>query len=233
MNHSSRRPWKLWLGGAVLLPLLAACASEAGTPAEGDTESTREALDIDLNQVTAAVSATKTAFKAGEGAEVTVTLTNTASHAVRLLRWQTPVDGVKAPLFEVTRDGEIVDYTGRIYKRAAPTANDYLTLRPGESITSTVDLSDAYDFPTSGNYEFTFRSEGVSNSVTTYIEGRPSARALRKQQAAVTPAVGSVSFVSCSSTRQSQLRTALSNADTYAAGAFSYLQNTTPSSTPR
>ncbi len=233
MNDTYRRPWKVWLGCAVVLPLLAACASESGAPSEADTQSTSEALDADLNQVNAVLSASKSAFAAGEGAEVTVTLTNTASHAVRFLRWQTPVDGVQEPRFEITRDGEVVPYIGRITKRAAPTGKDYVVLQPGESLTRTVDLSDAYDLSTSGNYTFNFRSEGVSNLVAAYIEGRPSARA-QKQAAAVKPALGTTSFSGgCSASQQSDLRTALSGADTYATGAYNYLNTTTPSGTAR
>ena len=87
------------------------------------------------------ISADKVSFGAAEPVTLTVTITNPGADAIRVLRWFTPADGVTEPLFTVTRDGVPVAYLGMLAKRTAPTAQDYLTLAAGGSLTYTVDLA--------------------------------------------------------------------------------------------
>jgi len=252
MNHSFRRQLKLWIGCAAVLPILAACATEssdgdrAGGTDPGDTQATAaDRLDTDLSRIAVKLSASKSSLAAPEGVSVTVTLTNGANHPVRLLKWNTPVDGVNEPLFTVTRDGADVVYLGRHYKRPAPRAKDYVVLGAGESLTRTVDLAETYDLSETGNYTIHYRADApyevaegetqvaelVSNDVGLFVEGRPSARAARK--AAVTPHIGTTSYSGgCTSSEKSSLATALNGAASYATGALNYL-NGTPGSKPR
>jgi peptidyl-Lys metalloendopeptidase len=106
------------------------------------------------------------------------------------LKWFTPVDGVEEPLFAVMRDGEPVSYIGARYKRPAVTGQDYISLKSGESISSTVNLGDYYDLSQSGQYEvfyavasfnlydekdsnaFKFRDALTSEKVSVSVEGR-------------------------------------------------------------
>ena len=43
---------------------------------------------------------------------VEITITDTSRHAVRVPRYELPSDFIEAKLFQVTRDGEPVQYTG-------------------------------------------------------------------------------------------------------------------------
>ena len=99
----------------------------------------------------------KTTFSAAEDIMFQVSITNPGNDPIKILRWLTPLDGVKGPLFIVSRDGNPVEYLGPIYKRAAPTEQDYTTLTPGETLASEVNLSTLYDFSTSGNYKISSR----------------------------------------------------------------------------
>jgi peptidyl-Lys metalloendopeptidase len=101
------------------------------------------------------LSADKAFFGAAEGAILHVTMTDPSDYSIRILKWFTPVEGVEEPLFILIRDGEPVTYIGKMVKRPAPTEQDYLTLKAGESITSDVDLLQYYDLSISGNYAVT------------------------------------------------------------------------------
>src|SRR4249920_859905 len=61
---------------------------------------------------------------AGSGT-LAFTVVNESASPVHILRWQTPFDGVDSDLFDVTFNGESIDYTGRLVKRPAPVASDY------------------------------------------------------------------------------------------------------------
>jgi len=54
--------------------------------------------------------------------------------------------------FEVTRDGEEVDYCGWMVKRSPPTPADCVSVQPGGSLRSEVGLSKYYDLRKRGRY---------------------------------------------------------------------------------
>ena len=53
-------------------------------------------------------------------ADLAFTLTNAGDDAIQFLNWQTPLEGIRAPMFEVTRAGVSVEYQGRMLKRGHP-----------------------------------------------------------------------------------------------------------------
>jgi peptidyl-Lys metalloendopeptidase len=185
-------------------------------------------------------------FSAAQDVLVTVTISNPTNHTVRLLKWFTPADGVEEPLFGVTRNGEPVAYIGAHYKRPAVTGKDYISLKAGESISSTVNLADYYDFSQSGQYEvfyavasfnlfdekgnaFKFRDTLTSEKISLNAEGRV-ARA--KPTPPPTPPPGGTAFNACTDTQQGQLVSARERAKIYASDASAYL-GAHSSGTPR
>ncbi len=210
----------VWLCAAVALLGVA-----GGAEAAGRLESRIEMTQTDL----------------GQASDVTLRLTlrNAGDAALRLLRWQTPVDGIEDDIFEVTLYGEPVAYIGRHYKRPAPTSQDYLALRPGARLVFEVELSAAYDLSRPGAYGVRYRS-GVeldggflgheSDAAAFFIEGDAGGRAVaealaREDAPSALPAPDALTpqFVSCSSTRQSSTTSALSSAQTYAGNSLAYL----------
>jgi len=168
------------------------------------------------------ISADKTTFTADDAVLVNVTISNAGKNPVKVLKWFTPVEDVEEPLFKVTRGGAAVDYVGAVYKRATPTSNDYVHLKPGESFTRTVDLGLYYDLSATGAYELEYNFDVTSlasNKLQLEVEGRTA------PLLAIVPEVvtGSTSFTKCTTAQQSTLVTARSNSSTYAADALSYL----------
>jgi peptidyl-Lys metalloendopeptidase len=184
------------------------------------------------------LSADQIVFTADQSVMVQVTISNPTGKPVKVLKWFTPVEDVEEPLFAVSVDGAPVSYVGALYKRPAPAAADYVTLKAGESFTRVVDLAAYYDLSVSGTYTVRYdvassnlsseKGEGfaknaerlVSNELALTIEGRQATAPELITPDAVS---GSTSFNKCTTSQQSLLVTARSNASSYSANALAYL----------
>lgn len=185
------------------------------------------------------LTADRGGFAANQDVVIHVTFLNPTNHTIKLLKWYTPVEDFEEPLFTITRDGQPVSYTGPVYKRPAPTAGDYISLKAGEKLTRDVSLAGYYDLSTTGSYAIFYNVASwdlssekaggrinnietlASNKLEVSIEGRLSSSAPIVDSLAVT---GNTSFNRCTASQQSTLITARSEASNYAAGALSYLQ---------
>ena len=178
---------------------------------------------------------------AADGA-VEVILTNTSNKIARVPRYQLPLGGLEAKLFQVSRDGQPVAYEGPMIKRGLPTASEFAILQPGQSLRSVVQLADAYDMRKGGTYTITLASplQHASLSDGSMLKnnrGLPltlQSAPLRMFSAGKLPALnkvrpgggttsGGVSFVGCDATQTSQLLTAVGSARTYTENAKGYL----------
>jgi peptidyl-Lys metalloendopeptidase len=178
------------------------------------------------------ISTDKAAYTADESVPVNITITNNAGHPVKVLKWYTPVEGVEEPLFVVSVDGAPVQYVGAVYKRPEPKNDDYVNLKPGESVTNAVDLRAYYDMSVTGNYTIRYavaaadlvekgNGQGrnaaalVSNEITVFAEAsRPSAKPTQPPPS---------EFNRCSDTQINQLIQAKGEAKKYSDNAVSYL----------
>ncbi|HEY8560782.1 MAG TPA: M35 family metallo-endopeptidase [Pyrinomonadaceae bacterium] len=187
------------------------------------------------------ITPAKDAFASDDSVLVNVAITNPNRNTIRILRWYTPFDGVKEDLFAVTVNGKAVEYTGADYKRPEPTEKDYIMLKSGETLETTIDLAGFYDFSESGYYEISYNVEGLqifsrevnllagsdalsSKGVQFWVSGRDSKA---PAQPPVDSVAGSTGFSGCTSTRQTQLVTARDNAYTYSLNALNYLNTGT------
>jgi peptidyl-Lys metalloendopeptidase len=170
-----------------------------------------------------------------EPAVVRVTLSNGSAQDLSVLRWQTPLQGVRSNLFEVLLDGRPVTYTGRLYKRPAPKAEDYLRLAPGSSTTVEVDLSSYYDMSRTGEYSVRYRApldapSGIESNVLWLAVERGERGKLLQALVQAPPrrATGTTldpEYVGCTGSEQSQLADALDGTEYLSANAFNYLYN--------
>ncbi|MCK8498690.1 MULTISPECIES: DUF1573 domain-containing protein [Myxococcus] len=105
--------------------------------------------------------------KAGEPVEVRFKLTNTSEQPVYVLKWHTPLEGVRNNFFRVTLAGSATEqpYLGPMVKRGPPDASSYATLAPGASEERSVDVAQVYGVQTPGTYRIHF--EGPLMDVTT------------------------------------------------------------------
>jgi len=91
---------------------------------------------------------------------VTFVLHNAGAAEARVLARQTPLEGILGDLFEVTLAGQRLGYRGRLVKRGAPDASEFLSLAPGDHVRATVDLLEGYDLSRAGHYTVRFAGAG-------------------------------------------------------------------------
>lgn len=96
---------------------------------------------------------------AGQPVEVLFRLRNPTARPLFVLKWNTPLEGLRGDLFTVTRDGAEVPYRGPMLKRGDPSAEDYAQLAPGASVEANINLGLTYDVSQPGRYRVTFRPE--------------------------------------------------------------------------
>ncbi|WP_394828404.1 M35 family metallo-endopeptidase [Pendulispora albinea] len=232
-----------------------ACASSVEEKAAGRAEDDLgqgDGIDVQAGDIHVALSRgtlSSAVLPKDADSAITVTLTNRGSRSVRMLAWSTLLEGIEAPLFDVRRDGEPVPYIGRLYKRAAPVAGDYVVLAPGERLVRTVNLAEAYDLSISGNYRVQFRADLpglaghtqraaalLSNDLDLWLVGRPAPA--REPDHAFDvygggePSAQPFRYYGCSDAQAKKLQDGLVAAEDYAINSYYYLVNHT-ASTPR
>lgn len=89
----------------------------------------------------------KKTYILGHSVTIDFALTNHSSSELSILKWYTPLEGINGRIFEVTCDGNVIPYQGRLVKRGNPSLGDYLELKPGESVHAQFDLSRFYSLP--------------------------------------------------------------------------------------
>ena len=235
---------KKWLGVMALVAMMVLCGVQAASAASRG-----------LSALSAGIETEKAFLGEADGALVRVRLSNDGAQDLYLLHWQTAVRGVQGDIFDVRLNGEPVPYVGRLYKWAKPQAGDYVRVPAGSSVSAEVDLTAYYDMSATGEYTVRYRTavqdalSGVgtkigaagtpeiteieSNELHFGVERGARGRLLQAFRQvdfgakALTPG-----FVSCTSTRQSALTTALGNAETISLAARNYLNNVPAANRP-
>lgn len=183
-------------------------------------------------------------YTPAEPMNVRFTLENGSAEALWVLRWQLPSDDIDANIFTVTCNGKPVTYTGPLVKRAAPTAEDYVLIGPGESVTTLFDPSAVYDMTSQGQYTIQYRVQGLYARKEAPDAGQPSFPAERARVMAAQPAgfwfegiekpqtppqayepslMGIGGYTKCTTSQQNTLVTAHNNAKSIASKAQSHL----------
>lgn len=195
----------------------------------------------------------RAAVGVNEDVTVRYTLRNNTSQDLLVVYWQTPLRGVFNDLFDVRRDGKPVDYMGRDYKWATPRANDFIRVPAGGELHAAVELSAVYDISRSGEYSIGYRlrqhedpivlgakadvagvsAAGLRSNAVSILVARDEAAAEATRppfdfdESAnpdfTTPDYVTPGYVSCSSSRQTTLKSALGAAETMSSKAKAYL----------
>jgi len=164
---------------------------------------------------------------------VEVSMRNSQAEPVTLLVWNSPLDRhddvFRANLFELRHySGVNAIYAGVLIKRK-PTLSDFMTMQPGQVVSTVLDLSKGYNFPVEGEYSGTlstvfkthvgelgetvsaenFAEELVSSEVFT-IKVRQSAPLVWEiDNSTATDGLGNVvQYISCTTAQSDQVKTA-------------------------
>lgn len=89
-------------------------------------------------------------------------LTNQGGQPVRICRWHSPLEGrFTTNYLQIFRKRRPIHYTGKKPKSQAM-LKDYVTLYPGETLSTTVDIRRAYAFHHTGKYDIRFQGNQVN-----------------------------------------------------------------------
>ena len=91
-------------------------------------------------------------YQVGERVKCQFSVTNVQNSDYNLLKWNTPLEGMKSACLSVTREGRPVKYDGMVIRRGQATAQNYIVLKAGSTVSTMVDLSLAYAMNATGNY---------------------------------------------------------------------------------
>ena len=78
--------------------------------------------------------------------------TNNANEDLYLLKRNTPLEGLNSQFVSVSLDGRPLEYQGIYIHRLPPTKGEFVLLKAGESISATVQITDAFSIDTDGLY---------------------------------------------------------------------------------
>ena len=232
------------------LPLIAAgSVLLAGLALNAANDATAKSAGVNPLRVAIVASTNQSSFLGAVDVEVT----NTSNRTVRMPSWQLPSQFLQSDVFSVTRDGREVAYEGPMIKRGLPQAADFIVLRPGETVRTSVDLSAFYDLSSTGQYTVTYRAPlqhaslstgemltaanglpmvAQSASLKLWVDGTDQLAGTRQLKAQAKPSAGAtvvngVSYKSCSTTQISTAGSAVNAARTYAENAKGYLNGGT------
>jgi hypothetical protein len=100
-------------------------------------------------------------FKAGGSIMIMMTVSNPTTAPRTFCAYHAPFEGIQKDIFKVSSSMKDIEYKGMMMKRGPPKRQHFITLAPGESSTTTVDLSEGYDIPP-GEYAVSYRKTGIS-----------------------------------------------------------------------
>jgi hypothetical protein len=101
-------------------------------------------------------------------------LANGSDSTLRVLKWNTPLEGWKGTVLRVSRNGEELPYQGPMLKRGDPQSDAYVEIPAGGQVDATVDLAEVYDVSRPGTYKI--EVDGDLIDVTSEPAPRPRDR---------------------------------------------------------
>lgn len=99
-------------------------------------------------------------FPAEEPVNLRFYLKNQCDYTHYVLTWYTPLEGLLGNIFRIVLDdGEQIPYRGIMARRGQPAAKDYVSIKPGETLSAEVDLASSYDLSKAGHYHLQFNGQ--------------------------------------------------------------------------
>ena len=85
--------------------------------------------------------------------------TNNANEDLYILKWNTPLEGLRSPFITVTLNkNNMIPYKGIIVYRLSPAKENFALLKAGETISATIQITDAFKIDTDGLYNIQYNN---------------------------------------------------------------------------
>lgn len=114
-------------------------------------------------------------YRKDEQTNLIFELTNHTKQPVHVLKWNTPLEGLKSDCLVVNKNGKPVRYDGLMIKRGQPGPGDFVTLQPGQSVNSKIDVGEAYNISSPGLVKVDYKPEKL-----TFLNEQPTEVSLAK-----------------------------------------------------
>lgn len=89
-------------------------------------------------------------------------IANATDQAVSVLAWNTPLEKeLSADVFDVSLDGQLMPYQGRMVKRGTPQPTDFIHIPAGGRVEADVDIARYYDMSAAGSYRVSYKADMV------------------------------------------------------------------------
>ncbi len=103
----------------------------------------------------------------GKPVEMTFTVYNPTDSNKTFCKWHTPFEPLMSKYLDITGSAEAA-YQGPMAKRIMPPpAESYVTIKPGDSLSTKVDITKGYDIRSLGTYYVNYNSENISGLKVT------------------------------------------------------------------
>ncbi|HZY79761.1 MAG TPA: M35 family metallopeptidase [Cyclobacteriaceae bacterium] len=93
--------------------------------------------------------------------DVIFEISNTGNVDVYVLKWNTPLEGLRSDCLEVIHNRKFVPYDGILVKRGLPTQENYVEVKVGQTVSVKVDVAEGYDLSKKGTVSIAFNSENL------------------------------------------------------------------------
>jgi len=101
---------------------------------------------------TTEIGVSKASYGLGEDIQFNFKLTNENKDDFYVLKWHTPLEGIRNNFLDVRRDGQRIFYKGIMMKRGSPLASSYILIPAGSSVEASVMLNEGYGVSEPGTY---------------------------------------------------------------------------------
>lgn len=96
-----------------------------------------------------------------QGVVVLLSLTNITDEDVFVISYETALNRLERDLFRIEREGEVIPYLGVMVMRAGPTAESWIRIAPGATVSAKVNLAEGYDLSRDGEYSIEYEASAV------------------------------------------------------------------------
>lgn len=203
----------------------------------------------DAQEITSKIELTRSEFRRNDPIIARFTIVNNSDKVIYVLKWNTPFEGFNADYFNITRNRERVVYIGKVVKRGKPEAGDYIKLDAKGSASVEINVAEGYGIFERGEYRIEFSSTildlGSTSPQELSVRKRFRPVTLRSNQAGFNlvedrekPDINQkdpedlspkgIAFKNCNATQQATIKTAMQNAEIYAATSQIVLDATPP-----
>ena len=93
-----------------------------------------------------------TTYQLGDKIPCRFEITNEKEYGLYLLKWHTPLDGMRDDFLTISNGGRVIPYDGIFAKRGEPTAENFILVPAAGTVSAIVELSKAYSISTRGIY---------------------------------------------------------------------------------